>query len=236
MATRKQTDESKMHHGHRQRLLDTVHKAGIENMSEVQAMEFILFYVFPRGDVNPLAHRLLDRFGCVANVLDADIEELKEVSGIGDRSAKALKMLSEVFFYYTQNKLSKKIVLEKYPQICDYFEELLRFDPTERFFVIGLDASFKLIGKKLIAIGSVKNVGLSPLSITNFISSSKPAFMILAHSHPGGKAAPSIQDIEANEKLTSLLVLLGVKYIDHIIVGDDGVYSVKQDNYLRRFI
>ena len=56
-------DEAHMHAGHRNRLLNTIYAVGIENVSDVQAMEFILFYIFPRGDVNPLAHRLLYEFG-----------------------------------------------------------------------------------------------------------------------------------------------------------------------------
>ena len=236
MANKQPSDESKIHHGHRLRLLDTMINAGIENMSEVQAMEFILFYIFPRGDVNPLAHRLLDKFGSVSQVLDADIEELKEVSGMGDRSSKGLKMLGEIFFYYTQNKLSNKIVLETYSQLTDYFEELMRMDSTERFFIVGLDSSFKVIRRKMLAVGSVKNVGISPLLVTNFVSSSKPAYIIFAHSHPGGKAVPSSQDIKANEKLYELIKCLGVDYVDHIIVGEDGVYSMKKKEYLRKFI
>lgn len=235
MTIKRTNDESKMHHGHRQRLLDAMINAGIENLSEVQAMEFILFYIFPRGDVNPIAHRLLNRFGSVANVLDADVLELKEISGMGDRSAKSLKMLGEIFFYYTLNKLSNKQVLENYAQITDYFEELLRFDSTERFFIVGLDASYRYISKKLLAIGSVKNVGLPPMSVANFIASSKPSSIIFAHSHPGGSAKASSQDELANEKLKTLISCLGVQFIDHIIVGEDGVYSMSQNDFLRIF-
>lgn len=64
------------HEGHRERLLNLVYNVGLENVSEVQAVEYFLTYVFPRGDVNPLAHTLLNRFGNFANIVDADYNEL----------------------------------------------------------------------------------------------------------------------------------------------------------------
>ena len=76
------TEEKNIHAGHRERLSNLVAKAGIENVSDVQALEFVLTYIFPRGDVNPLAHRLLDKFGTFADVLDADPIELESAKSI----------------------------------------------------------------------------------------------------------------------------------------------------------
>ena len=81
-------DESNIHAGHRERLIETVHKVGLTEISSIQAMEFILCYIFPRGDVNPLAHRLLDKFKKISFVLDASVEDLCEVKGMGQLSAK----------------------------------------------------------------------------------------------------------------------------------------------------
>lgn len=71
--------EENIHAGHRERLLDTVIKCGIDNISEVQAVEFILCYIFPRGDVNPLAHRLLEKYRNIPTILEASIEDLASV-------------------------------------------------------------------------------------------------------------------------------------------------------------
>lgn len=232
---KKPLDESRIHEGHRARLLDTLYNVGIENVSDVQAMEFMLFYVFPRGDVNPLAHRLLHEFQSVAGVLDADIISLSKVKGMGLRSAKSLKMLGDLFFYYTQNKLAEKTHLENYTQMCDYFEELLRFEPKEKFYIIGLDASYRIILKKTLAVGSVKNVGIAPDDITRFVDSCKPAALIFAHNHPGGNGELSTQDIEATDKLEVLIKCLGVKLIDHLVVGIDGIGSYRQKGKLRKF-
>ena len=235
MAQKKPLDEAHMHEGHRLRLLNTVLNAGMENVSDVQAMEFILFYIFPRGDVNPLAHRLLHEFGSVANVLDSDVNSLKQIKGMGERSAKALVMLSEMFNYYTSVKLSKKINLAHFSDIADFFEQLLRFRTVENFMIVGLDAKFNLIQRKTLSTGSVINVGIDPTVIANFIISAKPAFVLFAHNHPGGSARASERDIVATKGIKDLIEKLGIRFVDHIIVGDDGIFSVEKDEFIRAF-
>ena len=68
-----------IHSGHRERLTNLVDKSGIENVSPIQAVEFFLTYIIPRVDVNPLAHRLLDKFETFGNILDASENDLKSV-------------------------------------------------------------------------------------------------------------------------------------------------------------
>lgn len=233
MAKKKPLDEENIHKGHRARLLDTVINAGMENVSEIQAMEFILGYVFPRGDVNPLAHRLLHEFGSVANVLDSEINSLKSVQGMGDSSAKRLYMIGQLFNYYTHARVGQKQNLSTYQAISDYFEEFLRFRTLETFVIIGLDAKMNLIQRKILALGSVKNVGIPSIDVANFVSSTKLVYVLFAHNHPSGSAKVSKQDLDANNALAELLKCLGVNFIDHIIVGEDGIFSIKQDNFIR---
>ena len=68
------------HDGHRQRLKDRFILEGLDNFNEVQVLELLLFYVIPRQDTNPLAHRLLDRFGSLYGVLCAPVEELRHLA------------------------------------------------------------------------------------------------------------------------------------------------------------
>ena len=228
-------EKKNIHAGHRARLLDTVYNVGLDHLSEFQAVEFMLTYVFPRGDVNPLAHKLVDRFGNVANVIDADINELQSVAGIGDRGAKAIAGLNILFNKVNDCRAMKYKVLDKVELISDYFEELMRFMTTENMYIVGIDHQYRVIGKKRLTNGSVKNVGIGPMTIANFISSTKPAGVILAHNHPNGYCTPSRADVEATEALIPVFENLGVAFIEHIIVGNDGIYGLKADRVLRVF-
>lgn len=225
-----------IHDGHRKRLTDTVFNGGLDNLSEIQAAEFLLFYIFPRGDVNPLAHKLIDRFGNIANIIDADINELKAIAGIGDMAAKKLICLGELFNKVNDCRAKRYDILSSTEDICDYFEEILRFLTTEHFYIVGIDHKFRIIGKKKLTSSSSGNVGITPLMIANFISSTKPAGIIIAHNHPNGFCAPSKKDEDSTEKLKYLVESLGVKFIEHIIVGNDGIYGLERGSYLRVFI
>ncbi len=228
-------EKKNIHEGHRARLMETVFNGGLDNLSDVQIVEFMLFYVFPRGDVNPLAHKLIDRFGNVADIIDADVNELKSVSGIGDRATKAIVNLNELFNKVNDYRAKRYETLSNFDEISDYFEELMRFMTTENFFIVGIDHSYRVIGKKKLTSGSVKNVGITPLAIANFISSTKPAGIILAHNHPNGFCVPSQADINSTEKIIPLIENLGVTYIEHIIVGTDGIYGMKHNKIIKQF-
>lgn len=224
-----------IHEGHRQRLMDTVFEAGLDSLSNIQVVEFMLFYVFPRGDVNPLAHRLVDRFGDVANIIDADINELMSIEGIGKRAAKAIICLGELFNKVNDCRAQRYDYLSSTEEVCDYFEELMRFMTVENLYLVAIDHKCRVIGKKKLTSGSVKNVGITPLAIANFISSTKPGGIIIAHNHPNGYAKPSKADIDATNKVIPLIENLGVKFIEHVIVGNDGIYGLKHETYLRVF-
>ncbi len=224
-----------IHEGHRARLMNTVFEGGLDSLSDIQVAEFMLFFVFPRGDVNPLAHRLIDRFGNIANIIDADINELKSIDGIGDRAAKAIVNLGELFNKVNDYRAKRYEFLSNFDEICDYFEELMRFMTTENFYIVGIDHSYRIIGKKKLTSGSVKNVGITPLAIANFISSTKPAGVVLAHNHPSGFCFPSEADILSTEKIVPLIENLGVTFVEHVIVGSNGIYGMKHEKILKQF-
>lgn len=224
-----------IHEGHRARLMNTVFEGGLAHLSDIQITEFMLFYVFPRGDVNPLAHKLLDRFGNIANIIDADYSELVSVEGIGDRSAKALIGLGELVEKVLEYRARKYTHLSNIDSACDFVEELLRFCTTENSYIVGVDHNSRIVGKKRLNVGNVKMVSIDPLSITGFLSSMKPAGVFLVHNHPSGHCNPSETDISATDNLKQLIKSCGVKYIDHFIIGTEAIYSMERGSVVRIF-
>lgn len=228
-------DEKNMHAGHRQRLLECAKKGGVESLSNIQTLELILTYIFPRGDVNPLAHRLLDRFGTIAGVLEADPMDLQSVKGVGERAAQAITLLPEIFQVYITSALSKREELGTIPAICDYCEMMLRLRKHEELHIIGLDIKFRLLASRALAKGSLNMVGIRQSEIAKFITSFEPKFLFVVHNHPHGSAVASKQDIDGNAVLRNVITSLGVSFIDHFIVGSDGVYSIEKQTFCREY-
>ena len=72
-----------IHEGHRNRLRDRYERSSLEDFADHEIVELLLTYAIPRGDVNPQAHALVNRFGSLSGVLDADRLELEAIDNIG---------------------------------------------------------------------------------------------------------------------------------------------------------
>ena len=90
---KKDDSDENCHEGHRERRRISIAQGGIAHMPEHEVLETLLFYVIPTGDVNPLAHRLIDKFGSVLGTLDAEYKELLSVKGVGPRTAEMIKFV-----------------------------------------------------------------------------------------------------------------------------------------------
>ena len=223
-----------IHDGHRKRLLETVNKIGLDNLSDVQALEYILFLVFPRGDVNPLAHRLLERFGHVSTVLEADVEDLKMVEGMGETSAKKLHSLLEIFYFYSLDK-GKTNPIKTSGDLYDRFEQLLRYRSQEEVYILGINQRGQACKERKIAEGNFSEVNVDVKDITLYVTTYKVSSLIVVHNHPNGNCNPSIADFETTHKFEEIFKVIGCRIQDSLIVGNDGIYSLISKEVIRRF-
>lgn len=235
MNTKEKSYNKVCHDGHRNRLFDLILNAGIENVSNVQAVEAFLCYIIPRIDVNPLAHRLLDRYETFANILDADSQDLKYVFGLNENSIKKIKAFRALFNYYMLTRMEKGTSLKNNKEFLDYLEGLLKFENVEYLYLIAIDNSFNLIQKKKYSLKQVREVGINPLELYAFISSTQLSYLVIAHNHPNGSAISSPDDRDAKDYVEDLLEKIDCKLIDSLVVGEDGIYSESQKAFLRKF-
>ena len=228
--------EKSIHSGHRERVIESACKGGFEYFSEVQVLEFVLFYIFPRGDVNPLAHRLLDKFKNLAGVLQSQVEDLQEVEGMGEMSSKKLHGLLLVFSKYFEEKNAKSKKISTMGELFDYLEGLLRYKQNEEVHIFGINANGQLVSQRKLASGDLSRVKLELKDIALFVSSSKVNGVVLAHNHPNGSCMASETDCETNEKLSQIFKFAGCTLIDNLVVGSDGIYSIKDQSKKRMFV
>ncbi len=241
MTTKEKTEakasknKENIHDGHRARLVDFAINAGLENLSDFQVVELFLSYIFPRGDTNPLAHRLLEKYETFANLIDASVEDIRAVRGMGVRSAKLVKLFNEMFDYYSCQRMGKKIKVKTQAELVDVVEEHLRLNNTENLLFFGLSASNVITHKRRFENGSSHEVGTTIMELSRFLSSAKPATLVVAHGHPYGSAVPSSTDVEAFQKINEFCFACGVRLFDSYIVGEDGVFSLKLNKFVRVF-
>ncbi len=225
-----------IHAGHRERLFNLAFEVGLDKLSKIQTLETILCYIFPRGDVNPLAHRLLDHFGSLSAVLEADVNDIARVKGMGITSAKKLHLLSDINLVYALDKMKVNPKFESFADVYDYVENLLRFKNVEELYFIAVGANKACINTKLFARGTINMVGISINDLMLYLASTKAHALIIVHNHPNGNCKPSLQDQTAYERLKSMTEMANCQLLDCLIVGTDGLYSLENKSIARVYL
>ena len=226
-----------IHSGHRARLRNNLVSSRWEIFDEHQILEYILSIVIPRKDTNPIAHELINSFGSLANVLDASVDDLKTVKGVGDVAATFLSSIPSIFKHYKASKLAKKPELSSPAKIFEYYGNVFNHMASEEFHILCLDQQGTLIVKKVLAMGSNNEVSFSLKSITEVAVRSKASAVVLVHNHPNGDVNPSAEDIEMTKQIYLNLIFNRVLVLDHIIVGkyDGEYYSFKNAGLIDKF-
>lgn len=218
------------HSGHRARLRSRFLEHGLDVLPDHEVLELLLFYALPRKDTNLLARQLLDHFGTIAAVLEAPLEELQTVAGIGENAAVLLHLITPLSRRYLLSRTEKNVCLSTSKDCGEYLLPYFFGATEEQVYLLCLDAKCKVLACRLLQSGSV-NSALVPLrKAAEVAMACNASAVILAHNHTSGLALPSRADIEVTELLRSTLEPLEIKLVDHIIVADGEYVSMMDSN------
>jgi DNA repair protein RadC len=223
--------------GHRERLRDRARGAGLPHLPDYELLELFLFRSQPQGDVKPIAKALLARFGSLAAVLAASVEDLMTVKaedshgrpkGIGAETALDLAALHEVARRVTKEEANKRTVISSWTALLAYVRLSLQHEPREQFRVLYLDNRNQLILDEIQNRGTVDHAPVYPREVVRRALELSAKSMIIVHNHPSGDPTPSRPDIEMTRQVLEAARALELSVHDHLIVGRDGVASFKQ--------
>lgn len=221
-----------VHDGHRNRLRQRFLEEGLDNFDEHQVLEMLLFYCVPRKDTNELAHELRNRFGSLAAVLEAPIEELEKVPGIGENSAIFLSFAAAFSRYYMINRSKDygkcMLTVEEW---TEYLEPYFLGKTNENVCLLCLDVKGKQLACKMISEGSVNAASIQIRKLVETALHSNASFVVLAHNHPSGLAMPSGDDVETTRTVAAALRAVDVGLLDHIIFSDNESISLVQSGH-----
>ena len=176
-------------------------------------------------DTTVLAHELLNEFGSISAVLDADYRNLMNFCNIKERTAKLLTLFPHIFARYKKDRVGKRPLLKTFGDIVNYVRALLEDKTTEELFIICLSPKGEVISSKKLASGSASHVELSSKELTGYVLGTNATSVVMAHCHPMSSCMPSTADLATTKKVRNILDIYGIKLLDHLIVGDDGIYS-----------
>ena len=231
-------EKSKPHHaGHRERLRERARGAGIHHLPDYELLELFLFRSQPQGDVKPIAKALLTRFGSLAAVLAASVEDLMTVrsedsrgrsQGVGAETALDLAARHEVSRRVAKEEANKRTVISSWTALLAYVRMSLQHEPREQFRVLYLDKKNQLILDEIQNRGTVDHAPVYPREVVRRALELSASAMIIVHNHPSGDPTPSRADIDMTKQVIEAARSLSVQVHDHLIVGREGVASFKQ--------
>ena len=213
--------------GHRARLRERLLKGGAEALADYEVLEYLLFAGMRQGDTKPVAKALIDRFGSLSGVLNADPAALQRVKGVGETSAAALKSVSIAARRMARNEVAEKPVLSSWQNLIDYLAIDMAHLTVERVRVLYLDAKNRLIDDHHAAEGSIDEAAIHPREVIRRAMDLGASALILVHNHPSGSPEPSQADIQITQRIAEAGRLLGVTLHDHVIIGREGHVSLR---------
>jgi DNA repair protein RadC len=220
------------HAGHRARLRRRALEHGVDSLAEHEVLELILCFSAAQKDMNPIAHALIDKYGSLANVLEADYHDLQTVKGIGETSAALISLLPQVLGRYARERWSDKQVFYTVADLKPYVRDMFIGHTVESFYLLFMNAKNQIINTTCLGSGTADSVVVYPALVVEKALRHTSRSVVLVHNHPGGIARPSEADIELTEKCLEALNSIGVHVLDHMIAAGPNCYSMKESGIL----
>lgn len=222
-----------IHDGHRGRTKEEFLANGLNGLPDHRVLELLLFYAIPRGDVNPLAHRLLDHFGSLPGVFHATHEQLMEVEGVGYNTAVLLRLIPAAAARYLEKNASFEGQIVSSWQFRELLLPLFFGQRSELAYLVCMDGKGKLIATRKLGEGITDAVQITARKVVETALGCNAARVALAHNHVSGVAMWSDADLETTLQLRPLLRQVGVELVDHFIIANDDMVSMADSGLFR---
>lgn len=220
--------------GHRARLRARFLRHGLSGFADYEAVELLLTLAIPRSDVKPAAKALLRRFGTLRGILDAPLDDLRSVSGIGSVAPVALRVVREAATLYLQQGVEEGVSLLDAEALSGFWRSRIGALPHEVFEVAFLDSRYRLLrdGVEELERGIPDRAAIYPRAVMEAALRRRAAAVVLAHNHPNQRLDPSEHDKALTRTIGIAADALQVRLVDHLIVGAEAVFSFRRAGLL----
>ncbi len=137
-----------------------------------------------------------------------------------------LQLVKEKSFLYSPRKISCP------EDAMNLIQYLVDSSDREIFVVIALDTKNQPVSANICSVGSLNASIVHPREVFKMAILSNAASIIIGHNHPSGDVTPSKEDIEITKRLKEAGNILGIKVLDHVIVGYNSYKSLKEESFI----
>jgi DNA repair protein RadC len=230
-----ETSATETHEGHRKRLREKFLKSGLSGFHDYEIVELLLSLGTPRKDCKPAAKEAIEKFQTLRGVLEAPVEELQQIKGVGAHSAFGIKLVQEVAREFLRAKMLEKPFYRSSQEVFDYLYHAMRGLKKEVFKVLYVNSQNQIIDTVDLSEGTVNSSTVSPREVIGGALKSNAAALIFVHNHPSGSIDPSSHDKSLTRELVYAGRIMRLKILDHIIIGDNKYYSFAGEGLIEEY-
>jgi len=214
--------------GHRERLRERFLQSGFNGFLDYEIVELLLTLGTPRKDCKQIAKEAIKTFSGLRGVLDASLEELQKIRGIGPSNAFGIKLFQAMSERYSKEQIPKKITLNNSEIVAEYLKKLIGREKKEHFVMLSLDSRNNLIKTSNISIGSLNASIVHPREVFKEAIQVSAAQIVIAHNHPSGNSEASPEDVALTRRLGDAARIFSIELLDHIIVTQNDFSSLRE--------
>ncbi len=219
------------HKGHRERMKARMLRETIEHMAGHEVIELLLYYAMPYRNTNPLAHRLITKFGSVHHVLAADYADLLRVEGVTPHIATLLVLCGQLAYRCIREAYDPGTQLYTDEEYVEYLLPWFAGHKEESVVMISMDSRHKVLNTTRIFSGSVNSTSFNCRIAVQQALQDNATVVAIAHNHPNGFAFPSRADLETTVRFAEVLASMDIRLADHIVVSEDDAVSMAATDF-----
>lgn len=226
-------NNANVHDGHRERMRLRFRETGsFDGFSEHEIIEMLLFYTHPRRNTNEIAHELINRFGSIAGIIEAEYDDLIKVKYITDGAATLFKMLPKFLPVYYNSK-NNGMIYDNSQKLIALFEPYFVGLAHEEFRAAYFDNKLALIRNVALDSGDTSGTAVNIRKLVEIALRENAATVAIAHNHPKTASKPSSGDFNTTQQIIDVLKPMKIDFLDHVIVGEDKTISLRDDAYIK---
>lgn len=199
---------------------------GAEHLSDAELLAVFISSGSKKYSCLQLANNLLQHFGSIREVFKSSPQSFQQIPGLGLVRYVQLQAIKELCHRSDFIALQKETQLTNSQQTYSYLKKRLRDYKNETFAALFLDNQHRVIAYEELFSGTINSATVHTRPIVERALHLNAAALILAHNHPSGLSEASAEDIAVTERIREALELIDTRLLDHVVIGDNEVYSI----------
>jgi len=200
---------------------------GVQSLSDAELLAILLRSGTVTVTAIDLANQILSRFGGLRGLAEAGIEELQAVKGVGPAKSAEVRAAFELGRRAACRPGEWQPTVRTPEEAAGLVMEEMRYFDREHFWALVLNTKNRVLAVEKVSVGTLNSSGVHPRELFKNAIRRSAAAVILIHNHPSGDPTPSPQDVELTQRLFEAGEIVGIRVLDHIVIGDNKFTSLK---------